>query len=105
MYKNLGYVIYRTVLEYYSGNPDEDAYGKLVKKFFLVSSITLNSFIYCVISDMRKALSRDVGKLSVVPLTHPVRPEDIEWELEINKRIEHKTFINFLGTALVKMER
>merc|ERR550534_1951590 len=34
MYKNLGYVIYRTVLEYYSGNPDEDAYGKLVKKFF-----------------------------------------------------------------------
>jgi len=81
MYKNLGYVIYRTVLEYYSGNPDEDAY------------------------DMRKALSRDVGKLSVVPLTHPVRPEDIEWELEINKRIEHKTFINFLGTALVKMER
>lgn len=27
MYKNLGYIIYRTVLEYYSGNPDEDAYG------------------------------------------------------------------------------
>ena len=45
MYKNLGYIIYRTVLEYYSGSPDEDAY---------------------------------VDKLSVVPLTHPVRPEDIE---------------------------
>ena len=27
MYKNLGYIIYRTVLEYYSGSPDEDAYG------------------------------------------------------------------------------
>ena len=28
MYKQLGYVIYRIVLEYYSGDPDEDAYGK-----------------------------------------------------------------------------
>lgn len=28
MYKNLGYIVYRTVLEYYSGDPDEDAYGK-----------------------------------------------------------------------------
>jgi hypothetical protein len=28
MYKRLGYVVYRTVLEYYSGDPDEDAYGK-----------------------------------------------------------------------------
>lgn len=28
MYKNLGYIVYRTVLEYYSGDPDEDAYGE-----------------------------------------------------------------------------
>jgi len=31
MYKSLGYVVYRTVLGYYSGNgpdePDENAYG------------------------------------------------------------------------------
>jgi len=54
MYKNLGYIIYRTVLEYYSGTPDEDAY------------------------DMRKACSRDVDGTSVIPLCHPVRPEDIE---------------------------
>lgn len=27
MYQELGYIVYRTVLEYYSGNPDEDAYG------------------------------------------------------------------------------
>lgn len=27
MYKKLGYVVYRTVLDYYSGDPDEDAYG------------------------------------------------------------------------------
>lgn len=30
MYKNLGYIVYRTVLEYYSGDPDEDAYGNFI---------------------------------------------------------------------------
>ncbi|XP_076055865.1 N-alpha-acetyltransferase 20 A [Oratosquilla oratoria] len=54
MYKKLGYIVYRTVLQYYSGDPDEDAF------------------------DMRKALLRDVHKKSVIPLSHPVRPEDIE---------------------------
>lgn len=54
MYQQLGYIVYRTVLEYYSGNPDEDAF------------------------DMRKALSRDVKKKSMIPLTHPVRPEEID---------------------------
>lgn len=33
MYKNLGYIVYRTVLEYYSGDPDEDAYGKWIWVF------------------------------------------------------------------------
>ena len=28
MYKKLGYSVYRQVLEYYTGDPDEDAYGK-----------------------------------------------------------------------------
>lgn len=54
MYTQLGYIIYRTILEYYSGDPDEDAY------------------------DMRKALSRDDKKLSMIPLQHPVRCEDVE---------------------------
>jgi hypothetical protein len=35
MYKNLGYIIYRTVLEYYSGSPDEDAYGKIIAPIFM----------------------------------------------------------------------
>jgi len=29
--------------------------------------------------DMRKALSRDVDKKSVVPLPHPVRPDELDW--------------------------
>ena len=33
MYKQLGYVIYRIVLEYYSGDPDEDAYGKKMLQY------------------------------------------------------------------------
>uniref|UniRef100_A0A915JQ71 N-alpha-acetyltransferase 20 n=1 Tax=Romanomermis culicivorax TaxID=13658 RepID=A0A915JQ71_ROMCU len=57
MYHKLGYVIYRRVLDYYSGdNSDEDAFA-----------------------DMRKALSRDLNKKSVVPLKNPVRPEDVEF--------------------------
>ncbi|XP_043262621.1 N-alpha-acetyltransferase 20 [Colletes gigas] len=54
MYEQLGYIVYRTVLEYYNGDPDENAF------------------------DMRKALSRDVTKKSVIPLTHPVRPEEVD---------------------------
>jgi len=54
MYKSFGYSIYRTVLQYYSG--DEDAY------------------------DMRKAMPRDVHKQSIVPLKRPVKPEDLEFD-------------------------
>lgn len=42
MYTNLGYIVYRTVLEYYSGDPDdEDAFGK----FSLVSFYSFGYFI------------------------------------------------------------
>ncbi|KAI3659053.1 hypothetical protein MP638_002072 [Amoeboaphelidium occidentale] len=58
MYHKFGYSIYRRVLSYYSGlrpgEEDEDAF------------------------DMRKALSRDVNKESIIPLKHPVRAEDVE---------------------------
>jgi N-terminal acetyltransferase B complex catalytic subunit len=54
MYKSFGYSVYRTVLQYYSG--DEDAY------------------------DMRKAMPRDVHKRSIIPLKKPVRPEDLEFD-------------------------
>lgn len=54
MYRSFGYSVYRTVLQYYSG--DEDAY------------------------DMRKAMPRDVHKKSVIPLKKPVRPEELEFD-------------------------
>ncbi len=40
MYKNLGYIIYRTVLEYYSGSPDEDAYGN-IDNFFTSNQLVI----------------------------------------------------------------
>ena len=55
MYEKFGYSSCQRVLGYYSGEDPEDAL------------------------DMRKALSRDVNKESVVPLDHPLRPEDLEW--------------------------
>uniref|UniRef100_A0A6T9YKF7 N-acetyltransferase domain-containing protein n=1 Tax=Asterionellopsis glacialis TaxID=33640 RepID=A0A6T9YKF7_9STRA len=55
MYEKFGYVTYRKVLGYYSGDDPEDAL------------------------DMRKALPRDQQKESVIPLDHPVHPEDLEW--------------------------
>ena len=55
MYQNFGYVVYRTVLDYYSGDTDEDAF------------------------DMRKALSRDKEKKSMIPLTKPVHMNELEY--------------------------
>ncbi|KAI8900814.1 acyl-CoA N-acyltransferase [Globomyces pollinis-pini] len=55
MYEKFGYTIYRRVIGYYTGNDPEDAF------------------------DMRKALPRDKLKQSIIPLKHPVYPEDLEW--------------------------
>ncbi|PPD84863.1 hypothetical protein GOBAR_DD18199 [Gossypium barbadense] len=51
---HLGYVIYRRVLRYYSGEEDG--------------------------LDMRKALSRDVEKKSIIPLKRPVTPDELEYD-------------------------
>lgn len=37
MYKKFGYVIYRQVIGYYTGGPEEDAYGKKERFVFFVS--------------------------------------------------------------------
>jgi N-terminal acetyltransferase B complex catalytic subunit len=55
MYTELGYVKYREIIKYYSGAQEENAY------------------------DMRKALSRDVHKASVVPLPRPITVNELEF--------------------------
>ncbi|GAQ78016.1 N-acetyltransferase [Klebsormidium nitens] len=52
MYKKLGYVCYRRVIKYYSG--EEDAW------------------------DMRKAMRRDKEKRSMIPLDRAIHPEELE---------------------------
>jgi len=41
MYQQLGYIVYRTVLEYYNGDPDEDAYGKVFEKSEIVNLLCM----------------------------------------------------------------
>lgn len=73
MYHKLNYVVYRRIIGYYSGERDEDAFGSLIEYFLKIS------FVFFLLSclDMRKALSRDVEKKSLIPIPHPVRPEDL----------------------------
>eukprot|EP00041_Stephanoeca_diplocostata_P007960 m.113996 g.113996 ORF g.113996 m.113996 type:complete len:177 (-) comp17113_c0_seq1:162-692(-) len=56
MYEKMGYVVYRTVLGYYSSGADEDGEDAF---------------------DMRKALSRDPDKKSMVPLGRDVHPHEL----------------------------
>lgn len=51
MYERMGYVVYRTILNYYGG--DEDAY------------------------DMRKALARDMDRSSMIPIERPVKVDEM----------------------------
>lgn len=44
--------------------------------FFLLHVVLLKTLL--VFADMRKACSRDVKQKSIVPLSHPVRPEDVD---------------------------
>ena len=41
-------------------------------------TLVIIKFLFSFTTDMRKALSRDTEKKSIIPLPHPVRPEDIE---------------------------
>lgn len=82
MYQNLGYIVYRTVIDYYAGpgDVDEDAYGEYLIK-------NQKNLLWCIferkmclfpILDMRKAMPRDVDKKSMIPLKHPVHCDEVE---------------------------
>lgn len=55
MYENLNYVKFRRILQYYTGNPLEDAF------------------------DMRKALLADKERKSVVPMTRPIHADELRF--------------------------
>lgn len=76
-------MIYRRVLRYYSG--EEDGLGefphqmqsKVSFKLLLPFTFFSHSGLF---SDMRKALSRDVEKKSIIPLKRPVTPDELEYD-------------------------
>lgn len=69
MYEKFGYSVYRRVLGYYSSISDtEDAFGKVFES---------TCFTYSHFADMRKALPRDKQKRSIIPLLHPVTPDQL----------------------------
>ncbi|XP_063713171.1 N-alpha-acetyltransferase 20-like [Symsagittifera roscoffensis] len=83
MYSRLGYSVYREVIDYYSSGepapptpPPPDAAkggtGKTATGVVAIHAENENAY------DMRKALSRDVDRKSVVPLKQPVYPEDVD---------------------------
>ena len=91
-----GYSVYRTVLGYYANN--ENAYGTeeiqliclllapkiKILKFYRSctgSACThLNLSFSIFIADMRKAMPRDKEKKSIIPLTRPVKPHELEFD-------------------------
>ena len=57
MYENLGYVTYRRIKEYYSSSSSNGACEDAL--------------------DMRKSLSRDKDKTSMIPIKEPVTADDV----------------------------
>lgn len=55
MYEKFGYSIYRRVLDYYAGLNPEDAY------------------------DMRKALTRDIERKSIIPRHRTIHVDELEY--------------------------
>lgn len=93
MYKRFGYSVYRRVLGYYSG--EEDAFGPCLGKggsttmrlyhlyhvctYGLMRRFVFLNALHPFQTDMRKALARDRDKKSVLPMTRPITPNELEW--------------------------
>lgn len=78
MYKKFGYIVYRRVIDYYSG--DEDAFGTQHIRMLCMGRLASTQRTRSTHStDMRKALPRDKTQASVVPLDHPVHPHEL-WD-------------------------
>jgi N-terminal acetyltransferase B complex catalytic subunit len=73
MYKKFGYIPYRQVIGYYSG--EEDAYGRCFRRL-AARCAGAECVGWMCGTDMRKALSRDPDKKSMIPLPHPVHPSE-----------------------------
>jgi N-terminal acetyltransferase B complex catalytic subunit len=80
MYEKFGYSTYRRVLGYYSGELPEDALDmrKALPRYVWSVSLPLLDIVYILFVPLISTF-RDKHKQSIVPLEHPIRPEDLEW--------------------------
>jgi hypothetical protein len=78
----------------------------MVLSIWIVSfwCVVIHCFLLClrfnyVLADMRKALSRDVHKKSIIPLPHPVHPGENDWwsiqTSNVHKLFESNHFSHF----------
>jgi N-terminal acetyltransferase B complex catalytic subunit len=105
MYTNFGYRIYRTVIGYYqtsttpitintvavvdtTSNNNNNITNNTNSQQHPTTTTTTTTTSMSTSStanggedayDMRKSLSRDPKQLSMIPLLHPIYPEDLEW--------------------------
>lgn len=79
MYEKFGYSVYRRVLGYYSSDHDgEDAFGSFTRISCTLCYLVHPDLRVAITSaDMRKALPRDVDKKSIIPLPHPITPDQL----------------------------
>ena len=81
MYEKMGYSIYRRVLGYYSG--EEDAFD--MRKARNARAARTEIYGARARADQApppsrvQALPRDVHKRSIIPLTKPITPDELEW--------------------------
>lgn len=75
MYTKFGYTVYRRVLDYYTGEHDEDAFGIIHVKEFLSYIKDFKSFLF---SRYAQSNVKGRGKKSVIPLPHPVTADELD---------------------------
>jgi len=48
--------------------------------FFFACNVAAHAWMFAFASDMRKALSQDVEKKSIIPLKRPITPDELEYD-------------------------
>ena len=78
MYEKMGYSIYRRVLGYYSG--EEDAFDmRKARRARAARGDGARAQVGEAPPSRVQALPRDVHKRSIIPLTKPITPDELEW--------------------------
>lgn len=73
----ISYTISMTQHLFLQGTKTKNLLSPMIFLYIFTSLVTCD--LLTSVIDMRKALARDVEKKSMVPIPHPVRPEELDW--------------------------